>query len=246
MNRPWMPLYVADYRADTAHLNAAQHGAYLLLIMHYWQTGSLPVDDAPLARIACMGPAEWRRVKPIVQAFFDDGWKHKRIEAELTRAIEISSKRAASAKQRHSNSSANAKQEHTHARASPQSQSPSEEAQEASSGARKRATRLANDWWPTGENVEYALAKGLSLNRVNLEAEKFRNHWTAKSGRDAAKMDWDATWQNWILRALEAPNGHGRTRNETLEQRGERLAEQARQLEFEAGVRRPDDGFGSH
>lgn len=90
MNRPWMPLYVADYRADTAHLDTAQHGAYLLLIMHYWQTGGLPDDDAQLARITCMKPAEWRRARPVIRPFFGDGWKHKRIEFELTEAARIS------------------------------------------------------------------------------------------------------------------------------------------------------------
>lgn len=94
MSPPWMPLYIADYRADTAHLGAAEHGAYLLLIMHYWQTGGLPDDDRQLARIACMSEREWKRARPLVQAFFDDGWKHGRIEAELKRCDKIISARS--------------------------------------------------------------------------------------------------------------------------------------------------------
>lgn len=109
-----MPLYVADYKADTAHLNAAQHGAYLLLIMHYWTTGGLPIEDAPLARIACMTLAEWKKARPTIAAFFDAEWRHKRIESELARVNEISNKRRASAQQRHSKRSANAEQVDTH------------------------------------------------------------------------------------------------------------------------------------
>lgn len=89
-SKPWMPLYVADYRADTAHLSAAEHGAYLLLIMHYWQTGSLPKEDAPLARIACMSAVEWRKAKATIASFFSEEWTHKRIEAEIKHAAEIS------------------------------------------------------------------------------------------------------------------------------------------------------------
>lgn len=122
-----MPLYVADYRADTAHLNAAQHGAYLLLIMHYWQTGSLPKDDAAMARIACMSPSEWRKTCPVIFAFFDGNWSHKRIDAERSRAAEISSKRSASAKQKKNNGPANAEQLDTHAGATSQPQSPKKE-----------------------------------------------------------------------------------------------------------------------
>jgi uncharacterized protein YdaU (DUF1376 family) len=87
---PWMPLYIADYRADTAHLNAAEHGAYLLLIMHYWSTGGLPDDDRQLARIACMTTWQWRRVRPTIRGFFNDGWEHTRINRELQRAKNLS------------------------------------------------------------------------------------------------------------------------------------------------------------
>lgn len=118
MNRPWMPLYVADYRADTAHLSAAEHGGYLLLIMHYWQTGSLPLTDAPLARIACMKPSEWRKAKPIIAAFFTAEWRHKRIDTEIARMVDVSTKRRAAAEQRYSKSTAiadaNAQQLDTH------------------------------------------------------------------------------------------------------------------------------------
>lgn len=126
-SRPWMPLYVADFLADTPHLDAAQTGAYLLLIMHYWQTGGLPDNDAALMRITRMTPAQWKREKTILAAFFHDGWRHKRIDSELAHAADVSSKRRASAQQKRSNSSANApanaEQLDTHARGLSQSQS---------------------------------------------------------------------------------------------------------------------------
>lgn len=90
MSRPWMPLYVGDYIADTAHLTAAESGAYLHLIMHYWMKGGLPDDDRLLSRIAKMTPEQWQESRETVRAFFSDGWKHKRIEFELTEAARIS------------------------------------------------------------------------------------------------------------------------------------------------------------
>jgi uncharacterized protein YdaU (DUF1376 family) len=92
MSRAWMPLYVADYLADTGHLSAAEHGAYLLLIMHYWQNGGLPNEDRRLARIARMSPDEWSESREVLFDLFDDGWSHHRIEAELKAAQEISEK----------------------------------------------------------------------------------------------------------------------------------------------------------
>src|SRR5262245_45399367 len=97
-NRPWMPLYIADYLSDTRHLTTIQHGAYLLLIMHYWRTGGLPNDDAQLARIVQMAPHTWARwMKPKLAPLFviaPDRWHHKRIDQELAKREELSMKRA--------------------------------------------------------------------------------------------------------------------------------------------------------
>lgn len=116
MSRPWMPLYIADYLRDTRHLTAAEHGAYLLLIMQYWTAGCLPHDDARLARLASMSETEWAHVRPIISELFEPGWKHKRIDDELAKSAEKYERRAESgrrggaAKQAASNATANDKQ----------------------------------------------------------------------------------------------------------------------------------------
>lgn len=106
--REWMPFFVGDYLADTQHLSPAQHGAYMLLIFHYWQTGGLPDEDAQLARIARCTPGEWRKMRAVLAAFFEPGWKHGRVEKELAKASAISEKRRGAAEEMHSNRRANA------------------------------------------------------------------------------------------------------------------------------------------
>jgi uncharacterized protein YdaU (DUF1376 family) len=94
MNRPWMPLYVGDYLGDTGHLTTMQHGAYLLLMMHYWRKGELPDDDRQLSKIAKLPLRTWCEYRATLQDFFYDGWKHKRIDAELEKMMRVSAKRA--------------------------------------------------------------------------------------------------------------------------------------------------------
>lgn len=98
---PWMPFNVADYLADTGHLTVAEHGAYLLLIMRYWQDGGLPADEKLVARYAHMSVEQWAESRDVLAALFDDGWSHKRINAELAKATEIIGKRSNAAKARH-------------------------------------------------------------------------------------------------------------------------------------------------
>lgn len=95
MKRPWMPLYIADYLRKTTHLGALESGAYLHLIMDYWQNDGLPDDDKKLARIAKMTDREWKAARSTLQAFFHDEWRHTKIDEEIARAVDVSSKRSA-------------------------------------------------------------------------------------------------------------------------------------------------------
>tara|TARA_R110000822_G_scaffold11505_6_gene42026 strand:- start:104 stop:604 length:501 start_codon:yes stop_codon:yes gene_type:complete len=82
----WMPLFVSDYLADTTHLSTIEHGAYLLLIMDYWQHRGLSCDDKRLARICRMTDEGWNDIRDTLAELFDDGWIHHRIDDELVKA----------------------------------------------------------------------------------------------------------------------------------------------------------------
>ena len=93
---PYMQLYVSDYLADTAHLTAQQHGAYMLLLMNYWQRGkALDNSHERLSHVARLSPEEWADAKPILEEFFIvDGnvWSHARVEDDLAKIREKSAK----------------------------------------------------------------------------------------------------------------------------------------------------------
>jgi uncharacterized protein YdaU (DUF1376 family) len=97
----YFPFNVADYSRDTDHLTHGQHGAYMLLILCYYNKGrSLPADLSALYRITrTRTQEEEANVVAVLNEFFkrnDDGtWRHDYIERKLQ---DIASKRAGSLK----------------------------------------------------------------------------------------------------------------------------------------------------
>ncbi len=67
----WMPLYIGDYLAATAHLGATESGAYLHLLMHQWKNGRLPSDVEGLRRIAKVDKDAWSIAWALLESFFD-------------------------------------------------------------------------------------------------------------------------------------------------------------------------------
>jgi len=71
-----------------------------------------------------------------------------------------------------------------------------------SSHAQKRANRIPDGFAPSADMLAWATQRVPTV-VLAVETEKFINYWQAKSGRDAAKLDWAATWRNWMLNAYE-------------------------------------------
>jgi hypothetical protein len=87
---------------------------------------------------------------------------------------------------------------------------------------RKRGTRIPEPFIVTGDMRAWAAESVPGLN-VDLSTQKFTNYWRAKAGRDAAKLDWPATWRNWLLNDHERSVAPGPQRKTTAAERAHAL-----------------------
>ncbi len=67
----------------------------------------------------------------------------------------------------------------------------------------KVGTRIPADWSMNETDAGFAKELGFSPQAAAAEAAKFRDFWIAKAGRDGIKLDWSATWRNWLRKAAE-------------------------------------------
>ena len=86
-----------------------------------------------------------------------------------------------------------------------------ESAPPGNGATRRKASFLPSDWRPPPGWLEWAKAeeiggngglkrRALTAEEAENEADRFCDHWIGKRGKDAAKVDWKATWRNWIRR----------------------------------------------
>jgi hypothetical protein len=77
----------------------------------------------------------------------------------------------------------------------------------SSKSARARATRIPDDWRPRPEDVAWQRAEHIADDLARRELPKFRDYWAGVSGERGRKVDWPATWRNWLRRAVENTPG---------------------------------------
>ena len=78
--------------------------------------------------------------------------------------------------------------------------------------AAPRATRLPKGFTLPDEWRDWAQdhCATWTTGHITVIFESFRDFWIAKSGKDAAKNDWFATWRNWCRREAQTkPRGNG-------------------------------------
>ena len=204
--------HIGDYAAATSHLSFVEDAAYCrLLRIYYRDEKPLPASVQAVQRLAgARTKDEKAAVEVILGEFFtltDDGYRNKRADEECAKNDSKRRKAKASANTRWGK--ANASETHDE-RNAPQAPSPKplekqKQKQEQEQGPRTpRGERLPDDWRPSADMLAWAAAERPDID-AQAETENFRDHWLAKSGRDAAKLDWGRTWKKWIRSAFARP-----------------------------------------
>lgn len=98
MSFAYMPMYTADYLKDTRHLTPEEHGIYVLLIMHCWDSrGPVPKDERRQCGIVnARSGGEIESLRRVLQEFFvlmDDGFYNARVAEEIANSERISAGR---------------------------------------------------------------------------------------------------------------------------------------------------------
>lgn len=69
--------------------------------------------------------------------------------------------------------------------------------------AASRGTRIDPSWKPSDPDKLLAKQEGLSDQEIDREGLRFRDYWMGRAGAGGVKLDWSATWRNWVRSAAE-------------------------------------------
>ena len=191
---------IGDYQSHTAHLSEMEDLAYRrMLDWCYLHEKPLPLDVEEISRQIRMR-THCDCIAIVLREYFkrtDDGYISDRVQHELSRAAEKSSKARLSAEARWSTkktNNANALPTQSERNAIPIHQDTNTPRYQ---GKATRGSRLPSDWKPDAELAEWSKAERPDLN-LRKVLEEFRDYWTSVAGSKGVKLNWDATWRNWV------------------------------------------------
>lgn len=212
--------YLGDYMRDTMHLSMTEHGAYgLLLDACYATEKPLPKDHEALYRICrAMNAAEQAAVRTVSDQFFKvngDGLRHNEradreigvaqstIQRQRESGVDSSVKRWGEGRLTDRSTDGSTDESSGRSAIQPPTtnhQPPETNHQTPTKAA--RGTRLPSDWALPAEWRLLALKEQSTWNPAYCDrvAQMFKNHWSAAAGQRGVKLDWRATWHNWVIK----------------------------------------------
>ena len=201
--------HVSDYIHDTAHLSAYEDLAFRrLLDLYYTSEKPIPNRTHEVARRIRMSNQE-NAVQTVLEEFFmfdmeNDCWFHKRCDkaiADYQAKAERNREVGKLGGRPKANPSANPQETQLVSKHNP-NQEPITNNQEPID-KNKRGSRLAQDFFFPKEWCDFLVEQRPELN-AQQTFEKFKDYWIAQAGQKGVKLDWFATWRNWV-RNTNAP-----------------------------------------
>lgn len=197
--------HIGDFIKATARLSDSQTMGYLRLLWMYYDSEKPLKPDLKVLAFQIGSTVEDTEL--LLESFFilcENGWHHTRCDKEIAEYRAFLDKKSnagkASAERRKNNSSTGV--EHVLNSGSTDEQlttnhKPLTTNQKPVVEKSQRGSRLANDWVLPEEWKLWADKERPDLNAKQV-AEQFRDFWCAKPGKDGVKLDWQATWRNWV------------------------------------------------
>lgn len=234
---PWFKCFPSDFLNGVSELGPHEIAVYTIILMRMYDEGG-PVPDDPV-RIARRCNMRLPACQKAIDSLCADGKLvrqdgmliNERAQDEIEQRHERNSKQARNAQARWQkepeiNNKNNKGTVPPQCQRDPdhmptRSQKPdtrSQNKKEREGAPARRGTRLPADWTPSPENSAFCRKEGLTDDDAANIGRRFKNHWLAKPGKDAVKLDWDRTWENWVLRDIE--DGRVGNRGSVQERRG--------------------------
>lgn len=195
---------IGDYRAATTHLSNEEDLAYRRLLDMYYDTEKpIPTDTTWVARRLRLGINVVVSVLEDMFALTDEGWRHARCDDVIAQYHAMAEKNRANGKRGGRKNNPVGSDSQPIAKATINHEQVNQEPfVDAPPVGKAKGKRLSPDWQLPKAWGEWTLeTMGWETATVRLEAEKFRDYWVAISGRNAARLDWEATWRNWCRNA---------------------------------------------
>jgi uncharacterized protein YdaU (DUF1376 family) len=201
--------HVSDYIHDTAHLSIYEDLAFRrLLDLYYTSEKPIPNKTQEVSRrIRMSGHSD--AVQTVLEEFFmfdiaNDCWFHKRCDetiaayqakAERNRAVGKLGGRPKSNPDAIPQETQMVSKDNPNHKPITNNHKPIDK--------KTLGKRLANDLVLSDEWKEFCVNERPELNPVQT-FDKFKDYWIAQAGQKGVKLDWFATWRNWV-RNTNAP-----------------------------------------
>ena len=207
---------IGDYTSSTAHLEPLEDIAYRRILDLYYSTEKPLTDDIEsLSRLIRMRTHS-ECIANVLREFFvleKDGWHCERVDIEIFKFHEKADKARDSAKARWKKHKENQKvtdkpkedanalrpQSERNANHKPltTNQKPINKKEKINKKNTARGTRLDKNWKPSIELINFCNSERPDLNPQTV-VNTFLDYWVAQPGQKGVKLDWDATWRNWV------------------------------------------------
>ena len=190
---------IGDYKSHTEHLSEMEDLTYRrLLDWYYLHETPIPLEINESARQIRMR-SHTDCIATVLQEYFertDNGWIHHRADKEILKVGDKSQKASESAKVRWSKEkNANALPTQSECNATHNTLHITQDTKPIEK--KQRGSRLPNKIENIQEWIDFCNKERPDLTAHNVYSQ-FRDYWISKAGSGGVKLDWFATWRNWV------------------------------------------------